>query len=232
MTSSAAPIDCLRKVETPEGVEIQLQVAGLIPRAAAWTLDLFLRGFGYMVLFAVLSSLGEIGVGLMLLVLFFGEWFYPVFFEVFLVGATPGKQMMGLQVVHDDGTPVGLTGSFLRNLLRFADFLPVFYGFGILTMLLHPEFKRLGDLAGGTVVVHAGGRQRSFEIPAAMPLPPPFRLTPAEQSAILELAERHAGWGEERSLELANHARGLTGKHGRAGLQALFSYANWLVGRR
>ncbi|MGV8435388.1 RDD family protein, partial [Pseudomonas aeruginosa] len=87
--------------------------------------------------------------GLGLLLTFVMTWWYMVLFEVLNQGRSPGKQMMGLRVVHDDGTPVGWAASLLRNLLRFADILPFGYALGLLCCLNHPAFKRLGDIAAG-----------------------------------------------------------------------------------
>lgn len=56
--------------------------------------------------------------------------------------------------MHDDGTPVGWTSSLTRNLLRFVDLLPFGYFLGALSCLANPAFKRLGDLAAGTLVVY------------------------------------------------------------------------------
>jgi uncharacterized RDD family membrane protein YckC len=144
--------------ETPEGIDLGLRVAGPISRALAWIIDAFIR---YSVLFAlstVLASLLSFGMGLFLILLFLLEWFYPVVFEV-VRGATPGKKAMGLLVVHDNGTPVGWSASMIRNLLRSVDFLPFFYCAGLISILLNSRFKRLGDLAAGTLVVYAATRR-------------------------------------------------------------------------
>jgi uncharacterized RDD family membrane protein YckC len=225
-------LDTYRAIETPEGVELRLRVAGPPARALAWAIDLTLRLFGYGVLSLPLVPLGRVGTGLFFLVLFLGEWFYPVLFEVYAGGATPGKKLVGLAVVHDDGTPVGWSGSLLRNLLRFADFLPVAYGFGLATMLVHPQFKRLGDLAAGTVVVHEERSERALRAVEAVPQPPPVPLEPDEQRAVLAFAERMPTWGPARAEELASLAAPLVGARGAPAVERLAGIANWLVGRR
>jgi uncharacterized RDD family membrane protein YckC len=225
-------LDTYRAIETPEGVELRLRVAGPPARALAWTIDVTLRLFGYGVLSLPLLVLGRVGAGLFFLILFLGEWFYPVLFEVYAGGATPGKKLVGLAVVHDDGTPVGWSGSLLRNLLRFADFLPVAYGFGLATMLVHPQFKRLGDLAAGTVVVHEERSERALRAVEAVPQPPPVPLEPDEQRAVLAFAERMPTWGPARAEELASLAAPLVGARGAPAVERLAGIANWLVGRR
>lgn len=225
-------IDNLRRVETPEGVEIDLKLAGPIPRAWAWLVDFVLRMTLLGLLALVFSLLGNFGNGLFLIAVFVSEWFYPVLFEVFGHGSTPGKRLLGLRVLHDDGTPVGWVASILRNLLRFADLMPMAFGAGLLTSLCHPEGKRIGDLAAGTVVVYLE-RPSSPAIPAGIaPLRPPFPLTQDEQHALLEFAERHASWGPERAAEIAAAAGPLAAGQGQARIPELLGIASFLLGRR
>ncbi len=82
-------------------------------------------------------------------------WFYPVYFEVRAHGQTPGKRFMGLRVLQENGTPVGWSASVLRNFLLVADFLPVLYLAALISMISDSSFRRLGDLAAGTLVVYA-----------------------------------------------------------------------------
>jgi uncharacterized RDD family membrane protein YckC len=226
-------LDTYRAVETPEGVELGLRVAGPAPRLHAWGIDSALRLLAYALALIPLSLLGRVGLGVFFLLLFLGEWLYPVLFEVLGGGATPGKRVLGLVVVHDDGTPLGWSASLLRNLLRFADFLPLAYGFGLASMLVHPDFKRLGDLAAGTLVVYReappGAARALTEAP---PLPPPLRLEADEQRSLVAFLERMPLWGEARAAELASLAAPLTGVRGAAGVERLAGIANWLVGRR
>ena len=115
-------------------------------RGMAWFIDFAIRAVCYIILAVVMGLMGGLGTSLTLIGLFIIEWFYPVFFEVHN-GMTPGKKVMGLQVVHDDGTPVSWSSSLIRNLIRYIDFLPLLNMTGFITMLLSPRFKRLGDLA-------------------------------------------------------------------------------------
>jgi uncharacterized RDD family membrane protein YckC len=226
-------LDTYRSVETPEGVELGLRVAGPPVRLLAWGIDVALRVGGYAVLAPVLALAGETGLGVFLVVLFLGEWFYPVYFEVLRGGATPGKRRLGLLVLHDDGTPVGWTASVVRNLVRFADFLPVAFGLGLLTMLVSRDFKRLGDLAAGTLVVH---RSPETSGPGGLPgrraEPPPVPLLAEEQRAVAEFARRLSTWTAERAEELAELALPLTRERGGPGVERLVAISNWLVGRR
>lgn len=229
-------LDTYRPVETPEGVEIGLRVAGPVPRLFAAATDLAVRMGVYFVLAIPAGFLGEGGIGLLLVAMFLMEWFYPVLFEVLRGGATPGKRRLGLLVLHRDGTPVGWMASIVRNLVRFADFLPAAYGFGIASMLIDRDFRRLGDLAAGTVVVHRDAELVGYRVPTGPPLRPPVPLDLDEQRAILDFAERLGTWSAARAAELAGLAAPLTGvprnEEGPEGVRRLLGFANWLLGRR
>ena len=93
-------------------------------------------------------------------------------------------------VLNDDGSPVRWSAALTRNLLRAVDFLPFLYATGLAAMLVNRDFKRLGDLAAGTVVVYREGAHRAALIPAAAPLAPPAPLSLGEQRTLLDLAER------------------------------------------
>ncbi|MDO8697380.1 MAG: RDD family protein [Pseudomonas sp.] len=203
---SSAPIELLDtryKVETPEGIDLTLRPASLVPRALAFAIDLAIRGLVLLLLLLLLELLGKLGKGLGAILMFMLTWWYMVLFEVLNQGRSPGKQWMGLRVVHDDGTPVGWGASLTRNLLRFVDFLPFAYALGILSSLSNPAFKRLGDLAAGTLVVYQEKPASRPALPEVEPLRAPFNMNLAEQRAILAFAERHSRLSSARRDEVA-----------------------------
>ncbi|MEZ6183390.1 MAG: RDD family protein [Planctomycetota bacterium] len=230
--AEADVLDTYRRVETPEGVELGIRVAGPIPRAMAWLVDLLIRIVIYVVASIALAFLGAAGGGMFLLLLFLGEWFYPVLFEVLRRGATPGKEAFGLVVLHDDGTPVGWSASIVRNLLLFADFMPFMYGFGLLSMLFSGSFKRFGDIAGGTVVAYRERETRKRKLPEVPPLAPNMPLSTEEQMALIAYAERFDSWTPARAAELSDLLRGLTGASGEEGSKRALGMAAWLLGNR
>jgi uncharacterized RDD family membrane protein YckC len=196
-------LDTTHNIATPEGVELRLPVAGIGSRAMAWLIDAALKVVVVMVAAIALSVAGGTGGGLMLIGLFVVLWLYNVLFEVFGNGATPGKRTLGLRVMNANGTPVGWTGSLIRNLLRFVDSLPGCYAFGCVSVMLSENFQRLGDLAAGTIVVYAekkAPRSRFGEV-APAPLMQPLSLD--EQQAIVSFGDRAPRLNAERAEELA-----------------------------
>lgn len=231
--SARGLLDTTRRVATPEGIELTLHLAGPVPRAMAWAIDIALRGVILFALAAVLSAIGRAGSGLLLLAAFFLEWLLPAMLEATWRGQTPGKRAMGLMVLNDDGSPVRWPAALTRNLLRAVDFLPAFYGVGLAAMTVSRDFKRLGDLAAGTVVVYREEKLAHVAtIPQAPPVPPPFSLSLEEQRAVLEFAERSASLTPERMEELASLPAPLVGRLDPARSAArLVGMANYLAGR-
>jgi uncharacterized RDD family membrane protein YckC len=70
-------------------------------------------------------------------------------------GRTPGKRLFGLRVVGGDGSPLDFRGSFLRNALRLIDGLG-YWSVAVLVVLVRGDGRRLGDVAGDTLVVRDG----------------------------------------------------------------------------
>ncbi|MDQ3200608.1 MAG: RDD family protein [Pseudomonadota bacterium] len=197
------PLDTRYQVETPEGVDLPLRPAGLMVRALAFSIDLGVRGLILGVLLVVLAFLGKLGAGLGSILLFVVSWWYMVLFEVLNQGSSPGKLWMGLRVVQDDGAPIGWSASLVRNLLRFVDLLPFGYFLGAISCLNHPSFKRLGDLAAGTLVIYRERPVTRPQLPEAEPRRAAVTLTLNEQRAILNFAERQGELTAARVSELA-----------------------------
>ena len=143
----------LRTVHSPEHVTIGLVPAGLGSRSAAFLLDLLL----VLGLCALVAKLGQllprVGTAFVVTLCFLVFWSYPVLFETLGAGRSPGKRLLRLRVVDGRGLPIQLEQSLVRNVVRILDMLPVLGGFGMLSAVLDPYHRRLGDLAADTLVV-------------------------------------------------------------------------------
>jgi uncharacterized membrane protein SpoIIM required for sporulation/uncharacterized RDD family membrane protein YckC len=192
-------------VETPEHVAIGYELADLGSRFTALLIDILLIVLGIvgvrLALFALVSLLGfrdvlvGVGLGVVIFVGFVLMWGYFVFYEGLRDGQTPGKRRMGIRVVHDGGFPVTVRAAAVRNLMRLVDIQPAgSWGVGGLAMMLHPQTKRLGDMAAGTVVVRDRTGQPIPEEtagPVATSLGRP-RLSDEEFAALQMYAQRRA----------------------------------------
>ena len=206
-------LDTTLLAETPEGIDILLRPAGVVPRALAYALDWAIRMAVFLTVMVVLGftrgAAGGLGAGLSLILYFGLEWIYPIVFELLPGAATPGKRVLGLQVMMDTGLPVTPSAAVTRNLLRAADFLPFLFAFGVLAMLLRHDFKRIGDIVAGTLVVHSDHVRLAGALPEAAAMAPRVPLTRAQQVAILHLAGRARRLTPERVDELAALAEGV-----------------------
>jgi uncharacterized RDD family membrane protein YckC len=226
-------LDTTRRVATPEGIELTLHLAGPVPRALAWAIDLVIRVAVVLAVMSVAMQFGEAGMGVALLTAFFVEWLLPAWLEAMWRGQTPGKRALGLAVLNDDGSPLRWPAALTRNLLRAVDFLPFFYGIGLVSMLANRDFKRLGDLAAGSVVVYQPEKTVvERKIPQSPPIAPPVSLSLEEQRAVLELAERSPSLTPERFEELAELPKPLVGTlEGSRAATRLLGMANHIAGR-
>ena len=235
-------LDTRLLAETPEGIAILLRPAGAVARGLAYSLDFVIRLVVMIVAAMLLARIQGMGTGLWLVLMFAIEWIYPIVFELLPGAATPGKRAMGLLVMMDTGLPVTPSASVTRNLLRGADFMPFLFAFGLLSMLLRRDFKRLGDIVAGTVVVHAEQVRLAGALPEAEPLAPRIPLTRPQQVAVLHLAGRARRLTSERLDELAALAENALpppdyapGGRSPAPIRPgprLLAVAQWLMGQR
>jgi uncharacterized RDD family membrane protein YckC len=228
-------LDTVVAAETPEGIVLELRPAGLSARFYAFLLDWLIRLVIAYAAGIAAAFMGGLGVGLWLLFYFLLEWFYPVVFELSRSGATPGKSIVGIKVVMDNGLPITPAASFTRNLLRVADLLPPLFGAGIVSMLVRQDSKRLGDLAAATIVVHQPQRPPKVRLDNVAPVTPVVPLAPSDQAAIVALAARAPTLTGERLDELAALAAAVSGDGGRAGpnvTRRVLGVAQWAMGKR
>jgi hypothetical protein len=102
-------------------------------------------------------------------------------------------------------------------------------------LLLRPDFKRIGDLAAGTLVVYATPVSLHGALPAAQPAAPARALSPREQAAVIAWAGRAGRLTEARLDELAQIAAPVIGASNSGGKDAtlrLLAVAQWLLGKR
>ena len=225
-------LDTYQQLETPESIDLELRIAGPVVRVLAFAIDLLIRTVFLIVANMVLVFAEKVGIAIMLILAFVVEWFYPVIFEVMRQGQTPGKRTMGILVIHDNGTPISWTSSVIRNLLRFVDFLPIGYVLGLITMVCNRHFKRMGDLAAGTMVIYQREKPRQTQIQPATPLAPGYALTLDEQRAFINFAERQSSLTADRQQEIANHLAPVLKEENQAAVDKIVRIANWLKGAR
>jgi uncharacterized RDD family membrane protein YckC len=167
------------QIATPEGVDVELTLAGIGSRFIAAIFDFTIQAatiLAFGVLLGVIGGAGNesgLAVAIFTVIVFLVFFGYDVLFEVRSRGRTPGKRWTGLRVVRTGGRPVTFVPSSIRNVMRLIDILPFAYAIGMLSIFVTSNNQRLGDLAGGTLVV----RERPGSFKAAPLEPHPLART-------------------------------------------------------
>ncbi len=147
-------------IEIPEGIALLQPLAAPTTRFMAYFIDILIIGLLFFIstiIFTLIFS-GRAGTGVLLIVYFLIYWGYFIFLEMITDGQSIGKKLYKIRVVQSDFTPLSIQSSIIRNLLRVADFFPVFYGVGVFFILFSKSSQRIGDLAASTVVVSYDNR--------------------------------------------------------------------------
>lgn len=159
--AEAAPVFGWLDSQPPSAPEVAPRDPDLAVRARlnAILLDAVILGLATGVLLGVLGTAARSPDTLLLV---FGLQFLYFFALEAATGQTVGKRAFHVRVVALDGTPATTRQSAIRNVLRFADAVPILYASGLLSMIRtgRRRRQRIGDVAAGTiVVVDPGGRQ-------------------------------------------------------------------------
>jgi uncharacterized RDD family membrane protein YckC len=236
---------------TPEQVAIQYELAGVGSRGVATVLDGLLQVLLYLVVLVIPLVLvvvnilppwerysSEVFSIVIALGFFLVSWGYYIFFETLWNGETPGKRWMGLRVIKDGGYPVDFRSVVIRNLVRVVDSLPLFYGLGLVVALLHRRYQRLGDMAGGTLVVSHGrearravglGDTQVFRLLDASALSQLSRLSREEYRVVQRFLERRNDLPAGLQAEFARRlSRQLIEKFGYQEPALGMDYLRWL----
>ncbi|CAN5295263.1 RDD family protein [soil metagenome] len=171
-------------IETPERVPLHFALASIGNRFLAVAIDHFIQYFTYIVIVWGFLSLAGVGnplrnssgddalsempkwtIALLILAVFLLFSGYFILFEWLWNGQTPGKRLMKLRVIREDGRPITLWEAIARNLLRIFDAIPglvvPIYSVGLITIFFNNRDQRIGDMFAGTVVI----RERTDEAP-------------------------------------------------------------------
>jgi uncharacterized RDD family membrane protein YckC len=172
-------------ISTPERVAFQYEIAGIGSRFLAQIIDSLIITvilIAITILAAALGGVfgsGELAILVEVILGFILLAGYFLVSEAAWNGQTLGKRSARLRVVGDHGEPLTIAQAAIRNLVRIVDFLPFFYGIGMLTLFINGRGKRLGDFAAGTLVVRDRQRISLYDLagtaagvsPAPTPVP-------------------------------------------------------------
>ena len=208
-------------IDTPENLMLEVEIAGFGSRGLAALMDyaiiIFLLVMVGCFFGQVANSSGDLEgwtLAALIIIVFAIFSFYHLFFEFLWNGQTPGKRRFGLRVVQANGMPATTAGLLIRNFVRWIDFLPFFFGVGLISLFATQQTQRLGDLAARTVVIREQEQvtlknikesyavryaliTRSEEIPAYIDI---HKLSDADRRLIVDYLQRRMTFGRREHL--------------------------------
>ncbi len=226
-----APMDRTLDVRTPESIAFTYELAGIGSRFLAVAID-FAAQTGILLLivwglYALSRSLpaspaghvsaeikfwSNVGVAVVIAIVFTVFFGYFILFEALWNGQTPGKRALGLRVVRDGGYPVDFTASLIRNLIRVGELAFGAYALAGISAMLSSENKRIGDIAAGTIVVRDGRMADGPSVIESLKMQPHYAATAylsgEERALVKRFLERRGDLDRNRRSELAAQIAG------------------------
>jgi len=170
-----------RRLITPEGIDLQVQLSDIGARIGAYALDqliinIVLIAAFFIVVFGGLKTGPEVIITIFILINFFLRNFYYMFFEMGPKAATPGKRICKIRVASRTKARLSANAVFARNAMREIELnLPLSFlaaggasvdgwiallgllwsGIFLFFPLFNKDRLRAGDLIAGTWVVRA-----------------------------------------------------------------------------
>lgn len=174
MSTDVVPVRRIREesIVTGEAVELEVRPASPLLRAASGLVDGACALLGYLVALLVAFQAVESPSASTERILFIGSIvlvtvLVPMSVEVATRGRSLGKWAWGLQVVRDDGGVVTARHSLVRALAGILELWLSLGSIALVTSMVSPRSKRLGDLAAGTMVVRLP--EPAWNAPLLMP---------------------------------------------------------------
>lgn len=149
------------RITTPENIEIEYRLAGLGARGAAAIIDFLIQAAAIIVIVLTMIALNINPkdlfdkysgwfIGAIIILIWLIVYGYFIIFEMVMNGMTPGKRLFNLRTIRNNGQPITIKHSIIRNIFRI---IIDQYGIGIILMFFSKNHKRVGDHIAATMVV-------------------------------------------------------------------------------
>lgn len=177
------------KITTPENIEVEYTLAGLGSRTGAVLIDMLIQGIMFLILGIALLLIGYFSpgfweeylgwiIGGTLLIFTLISYGYFIAMELSMNGMTPGKKVFKIRTIRNNGKPITLKHSALRNLFRV--FLDIF-GVGVVLIFFTKQHKRVGDFVASTIVVAEENKEHPITLENLLKINENYRYLMSEE---------------------------------------------------
>ncbi|MBV7533608.1 RDD family protein [Chitinophaga sp. sic0106] len=209
------------KIPTSFNIDLEFEAADLGQRFLAWLIDWVVRGVYITIFVLIIGSLTRLFQEPAMMVLFFLVIMlpvvaYPLLFEMFMEGQTPGKLAMSIKVVGLVGNVPTTSQHLVRWFFRIIE-QPLFFWaiVPVMSILRSPLNQRLGDVVAGTIVISTKPRgsieETIFRDLSASGYQPQFpeilRLSDRDMNKIKELLDRALTGDHQLAERVANRVK-------------------------
>jgi uncharacterized RDD family membrane protein YckC len=160
------------KITTPENIEVEYTLADVVSRSAAAFIDFLVQGAILLALLIAVLLIAYfapgfwkeyygwiVGISLFLAAVIFLGYFIGM--ELSMNGMTLGKKLLKIRTIRNNGQPITLKHSAIRNLFKiFVDMT----GLGVVFIFFNKNRKRLGDMVASTIVISEEAKMRPITL--------------------------------------------------------------------
>lgn len=135
-------------------IRLRLVPASIAQRIFARIIDVILISIVESIMSVLITIIGHITndyITMGVIFLYLLPLLYPLIAEIFWNGQTLGKRFMNIRVIMADGNALTTSAATIRFLLFFVD--AYFFLIGLIFMFTNKSHQRIGDMAGGCIVI-------------------------------------------------------------------------------
>lgn len=156
-----------------EGVLLDTRPASFAPRMLGALIDMVVLGILAIMLAMSSRYWGDSitehsGRIVMVVILVTFLLVIPTALDTLWRGRTLGRWALGIRIVRDDGGPIRFRQALVRALVGVLEIWFTFGSVALITSMLHPRSKRIGDVLAGTYAIRVRGKVIS-SAPILMP---------------------------------------------------------------
>ncbi len=209
------------KIPTSFNIDLEFQAADLGQRFLAWLIDFVIKLVFMVVFVLIVGNMQDIinneGLSIIFLLgILIPVLLYPLLFEMYMNGQTPGKKAMDIRVVSMIGNTPSRSQFFTRYIFRLIE-QPVFFWalLPIISILRSPLKQRVGDIAAATIVINIKTKGsisetifRDLSMTDYKPqFPEILRLSDRDMNKIKEMLDRALSGDKRLAERVANRVK-------------------------